>query len=314
MSQRSLSSTDDLQEAQYYSDGYRKILRGIALCLEIASGILVTAVALYLRLAHLQPPMDTLNWKLLCNDMSLYEKQAINDNSIMLYVMILAVPTLFIFIGEVEFGLASKKSYFENMDKMERMRTNRPRIIRIYAMFFIGIILASFTADYIKILIASPRPYFLTTFGTNCPMAFNGTKTYDFYEALKSFPNHLASIAGFTCTFAVGYAHKVRVPCSTPLLTPIMTQGFLMLAVTASLDQYTSHFAHTLDIFAGLLIGFLTALYMSNLLRFILELKLTDNKNRWLNFLDFMIPRVTMPPTFLAETMNTRTTNSQRNN
>ncbi|KAG8292951.1 phospholipid phosphatase-related protein type 1-like [Homalodisca vitripennis] len=314
MSTSSWSSTEDFEEAQYISRRNNNTLRWIALGLEILGGVLVTAVAVYLRLAHFQPPAEDLNWKLLCNDMSLYEKQTTNDNSIMLYVIILAVPSVFIFFGEVEFALLSKKSYFENMDKMERMGRNLPRMIRIYAMFFIGIMLASFSSDYIKIMIASPRPYFLTIYGSNCPLAFNGTKTDDFYEALKSFPSHLSCVAGFTCVFAIGYAHKVRAQSSTPLLTPIMTQGFLVLAVTTSLDRYTSHFNHTSDILAGLLLGLVLALYTSNLLLFVLKLRSKSNDySRWLNFLDFMIPRVSMPPTYSAEAMNARTTNPQIN-
>lgn len=64
--------------------------------------------------------------------------------------------------------------------------------------------------------------------------------------------------------FAVSYAHGVREAFNSSVLVPIMSQGFLVLAVTASLDRYTSHFSHISDIIGGLIIGVLLAIYMVN--------------------------------------------------
>lgn len=46
------------------------------------------------------------------------------------------------------------------------------------AMFILGIFLASFFADYLKIVVVRPRPYFITVYGTNCPSAYNGNFKY----------------------------------------------------------------------------------------------------------------------------------------
>lgn len=93
-------------------------------------------------------------------------------------------------------------------------------------------------------------------------MLLIGTRGNDFYNALKSFPSHLATVASFCCMFAVSYAHGVREAFNSSVLVPIMSQGFLVLAVTASLDRYTSHFNHISDIIGGIIIGVLLAIYM----------------------------------------------------
>lgn len=55
------------------------------------------------------------------------------------------------------------------------------------AMFILGIFLASFFADYLKIVVVRPRPYFLTVYGTNCPSAYNGNFKHLFgYLSIKA--------------------------------------------------------------------------------------------------------------------------------
>lgn len=280
-----------------------EIMTWAALILETTGIVFVGVIAGFMRFYPVSPVRQ--EWANYCSNSSsdLYSKTPGSDQSALFYSISIAIPVIVIVTMEVEKCSFPVNSHLKYLSVIERIADSSSLMFRVFGMYILGILLTSTLIDYLKITVGQPRPYLLTRFyEVVCNSQVNSNlNNRELLTALKSFPSHLTGIATFCSAFTAVYIHSTRWSRRVPVLLPILTQCFIILAITVPIDRVQSYYNHLSDVIVGFIIGIIFAFYMNLMM-------MPHYKKRMAEFNDlvtkFTLPRVSLPPT--AEATNVR--------
>lgn len=280
-----------------------EIMTWAALILETAGIAFVGAIAGFMRFYPVSPVRQ--EWANYCSNSSsdLYSKTPGSDQSALFYSISIVIPLIVIVTMEVEKCSFPVNSRLKYLSVIERIADTSSLMFRVFGMYILGILLTSSLIDYLKITVGQPKPYLLTRFyEIVCNSQVNSNlNNRELLTALKSFPSHLTGIATFCSAFTGVYIHSTRWSRRIPVLLPILTQCFIILAITVAIDRVQSYYSHLSDVIVGFILGIIFAFYMNLMM-------MPHYKKRMAEFNDlvteFTLPRVSLPPT--AEATNVR--------
>lgn len=280
-----------------------EIMTWAALLLETVGIIFVGVIAAFLRFYPISPVRQ--DWSNYCSNSTsyIYSKIPGSDQSALFYSISIVIPVIVIVTMEIEKCSFPVNSRLKYLSVIERMADSSSLMFRVFGMYILGILLTSSLIDYLKITVGQPRPYLLTKFyEIICNSQVNSNlNNSELLTALKSFPSHLTGIATFCSTFTGVYIHSTRWSRKVPVLLPILTQCFIILAITVAIDRIQSYYNHLSDVIVGFILGIIFAFYMNVMIMPQYKKRITEFNEL---VTEFTLPRVSLPPT--AEATNVR--------
>jgi len=226
-----------------------------------------------------------------CNDQSI-QKPYVEKQTVPTMVLVVVTVVLIILVVTLcncyKRYLCNEKS--KGMQQLCCLMTNKwmHRLLSHIVLAFVGFAICIIITGLGKRMVGRLRPHFIAVCQPDYSK-FNCTDGYITFdvctqtdekklkEARVSFPSGHASSSAFVATFSIFYIECfVKTKPNMQLAKTFFQLVFLCLGIACSLTRISDYFHHWSDVFVGLLIGVISAVYTIFVL---MRLRLNERRN-----------------------------------